>query len=78
IANYKETQLQNVLAGQPVEVAVDALPGRRFQGRVEEIAPMSGNETSLVPTDNATGNFTKIVQRIPVRIEIQPGQAGLE
>ncbi|MGH6774042.1 MULTISPECIES: HlyD family secretion protein [Brucella] len=78
IANYKETQLRNVRAGQPVEVAVDALPGHRFQGRVEQIAPMSGNESSLVPTDNATGNFTKVVQRIPVRIELQPGQADLD
>ncbi|WP_448785062.1 HlyD family secretion protein [Brucella intermedia] len=77
IANYKETQLRNVRAGQPVEVAVDALPGHRFRGRVEQIAPMSGNESSLVPTDNATGNFTKVVQRIPVRIELQPGQADL-
>ncbi|OHV82986.1 secretion protein HlyD [Rhizobium sp. LCM 4573] len=78
IANYKETQLRNVRAGQPVEVAVDALPGHRFQGRVEQIAPMSGNESSLVPTDNATGNFTKVVQRIPVRIELQPEQADLD
>ena len=77
IANYKETQLRNVRAGQPVEVAVDALPGHPFRGRVEQIAPMSGNESSLVPTDNATGNFTKVVQRIPVRIELQPGQADL-
>lgn len=78
IANYKETQLRNVRSGQPVEVAVDALPGHRFQGRVEQIAPMSGNESSLLPTDNATGSFTKVVQRIPVRIELQPGQAGLD
>jgi len=77
IANYKETQLGNVRSGQPVEIAVDALPGHRFQGRVEQIAPMSGNESSLVPTDNATGNFTKVVQRIPVRIELQPGQADI-
>lgn len=78
IANYKETQLRNVRAGQPVEVAIDALPGYRFQGRVEQIAPMSGNESSLIPTDNATGNFTKVVQRIPVRIELEPGQADLD
>ncbi|ERI13637.1 secretion protein HlyD [Ochrobactrum sp. EGD-AQ16] len=77
IANYKETQLKNVRAGQP-EVAIDALPGYRFQGRVEQIAPMSGNESSLIPTDNATGNFTKVVQRIPVRIELEPGQADLD
>lgn len=77
IANYKETQLRNVRAGQPVEVAIDAFPGQSFQGRVEQIAPMSGNESSLLPTDNATGNFTKVVQRIPVRIELRPGQADL-
>lgn len=77
VANYKETQLRNVREGQPVEIKVDALPGHRFQGRVEQIAPMSGNESSLVPTDNATGNFTKVVQRIPVRIELQPEQADL-
>ncbi|WP_207488561.1 HlyD family secretion protein [Brucella pituitosa] len=77
-ANYKETQLRNVRAGQPAEITVDALPGYRFQGRVEQIAPMSGNESSLVPTDNATGNFTKVVQRIPVRIELEPGQTDLD
>ncbi|MEN5249273.1 HlyD family secretion protein [Brucella pseudintermedia] len=75
IANYKETQLKNVRAGQPVNVTVDALPGFHFRGRVDEIAPMSGNESSLIPTDNATGNFTKVVQRIPVRIELDPEQA---
>ncbi len=78
IANYKETQLKNVHAGQPVDVAVDALPGQTFHGRVEQISPMSGNESSLVPTDNATGNFTKVVQRIPLRIELEPGQPDLE
>ncbi|ERI14171.1 hypothetical protein O206_23305 [Ochrobactrum sp. EGD-AQ16] len=78
IANYKETQLRNVQAGQPVDVAVDALPGLGFRGRVEQVAPMSGNESSLVPTDNATGNFTKVVQRIPVRVELDPGQPDLE
>lgn len=78
IANYKETQLRNVQPGQPVEVIVDALPDHRFRGRVEQISPMSGNELSIVPTDNATGNFTKVVQRIPVRIELAPGQSGLD
>lgn len=78
IANYKETQLRNVQPGQPVEVIVDALPDHRFRGRVEQISPMSGNKSSIVPTDNATGNFTKVVQRIPVRIELAPGQSGLD
>lgn len=77
IANYKETQLKNVRAGLPVDITVDALPGYSFRGRVEQVAPMSGNESSLIPTDNATGNFTKVVQRVPVRIELEPGQADL-
>lgn len=78
MANYKETQLAHVRRGQPVEIAVDALPGRRFRGRVGELAPMSGAKSALLPADNASGNFTKVVQRIPVRIELEPGQEGLD
>ncbi|MGE8518724.1 MAG: HlyD family secretion protein [Alcaligenes faecalis] len=78
IANYKETQLARVQPGQPVELFVDGLPGGNWRGRVVEIAPMSGAESSLLPADNASGNFTKVVQRIPVRIELEPGQAQLE
>ncbi|MBE0402492.1 HlyD family secretion protein [Halomonas citrativorans] len=74
IANYKETQLARVRNGHPVELTVDALPGIKLHGRVAEIAPMSGAETALLPADNASGNFTKVVQRIPVRIELEPGQ----
>jgi len=77
VANYKETQLKNVRPGQPAEMTFDALPGHRFYGRVEQIAPMSGNEASQLPTDNATGNFTKVVQRIPVRIALDPAQNDL-
>ncbi|MCE8021487.1 HlyD family secretion protein [Halomonas sp. MCCC 1A11036] len=77
IANYKETQLARVMAGQPVELTVDALPGIKLHGRVAEISPMSGAETSLLPADNASGNFTKVVQRIPVRIELDPGQEAI-
>lgn len=77
IANYKETQLAHVQPGQPVVVSVDGLPGRQFRGRVREIAPMSGAESALLPADNASGNFTKVVQRIPVRIELAPGQREL-
>lgn len=62
------------MAGQPVELTVDAFPGVKFRGRVAEISPMSGGETALLPADNASGNFTKVVQRIPVRIELEPGQ----
>jgi membrane fusion protein, multidrug efflux system len=68
LANYKETQLTNVRKGDPVEITVDALPGVTIKGHVEEIAPASGSQFSLLPPDNATGNFTKIVQRIPVKI----------
>ncbi len=78
VANFKETQLTNVQVGQPVSVSVDALPGHMLKARVEQIAPMTGMEASVVPTDNATGNFTKVVQRIPVRIELEPGQPALE
>ncbi len=67
-ANFKETQLASVRAGQPVSISVDAYPDRRLEGRVDSIAPASGSVFSLLPPDNATGNFTKIVQRLPVRI----------
>ncbi|MBX5083265.1 HlyD family secretion protein [Rhizobium lentis] len=68
IANYKETQLTNVRAGQPVEIEVDTFPGRIYHGHVDSLAPASGQEFALLPPDNATGNFTKVVQRIPVKI----------
>ena len=68
VANFKETQLTHVRAGQPVEVEVDGFPGRKLEGRVDSVAPASGLEFALLPPDNATGNFTKIVQRIPVKI----------
>jgi membrane fusion protein (multidrug efflux system) len=67
-ANFKETQIAKLQAGQPVSITVDALPGRMFMGKVESFAPASGSVFSLLPPDNATGNFTKIVQRLPVRI----------
>jgi membrane fusion protein, multidrug efflux system len=69
-ANFKETQLTNVRAGEPVRLRVDTFPGARLQACVESLAPASGLEFSLLPPDNATGNFTKIVQRIPVRIRL--------
>jgi membrane fusion protein (multidrug efflux system) len=68
LANYKETQLTNVRKGDPVEITVDSLPGVTIKGHVEEIAPASGSQFALLPPDNATGNFTKIAQRIPVKI----------
>jgi membrane fusion protein (multidrug efflux system) len=67
-ANYKETQLQRIRPGQPADVAVDAAGGRVYHGVVESIAPASGSQYSLLPPENATGNFTKIVQRVPIRI----------
>ena len=77
-ANYKETQLAHVRPGQPVDISVDGLPGRTLKGHVDSIAPGSGLEFALLPPDNATGNFTKIVQRIPVRISLDdPSTARL-
>ena len=71
-ANFKETQLADIHPGQKVDVSVDALGGRVVQGTVASIAPASGAQFALLPPDNATGNFTKIVQRVPVRIAISP------
>ena len=70
VANYKETQLTDVHAGQPVDIEVDMFPGKTFHGHVDSLAPASGQEFALLPPDNATGNFTKVVQRIPVRIAL--------
>ena len=70
IANIKETQLANLRVGQPVKFTVDALNDKAYQGRVESISPATGVEFSAITPDNATGNFVKIAQRIPVRIEV--------
>jgi membrane fusion protein, multidrug efflux system len=70
VANFKETQLTDVRAGQAVDIAVDMFPGQLVHGRVDSIAPASGQEFALLPPDNATGNFTKVVQRIPVKIAL--------
>ena len=67
-ANYKETQLTNVKVGDEAEIRVDQFPGQVFHGKVNEIAPASGSQFALLPPDNATGNYTKVVQRIPVKI----------
>jgi membrane fusion protein, multidrug efflux system len=74
VANYKETQLAGVRPGQPVGITVDTYPGVTFSGHVDSIAPASGQEFALLPPDNATGNFTKVVQRIPVKIVLDPGE----
>jgi membrane fusion protein (multidrug efflux system) len=70
IANFKETQLTDVREGQTVDIAVDMFPGQIVHGHVDSIAPASGQEFALLPPDNATGNFTKVVQRIPVKIAL--------
>src|SRR5499427_8743161 len=75
-ANFKETQLARLRPGQPVSVSVDALPGHEINGRIASLSPASGSVFSLLPPDNATGNFTKIVQRLPVRIRVPLGVAG--
>jgi len=77
-ANFKETQTARMLAGQYVRFTIDAVPGKTFEGEVESFAPGSGSEFSLLPFEPATGNFTRIVQRVPVRVHILPGQEGIE
>jgi membrane fusion protein (multidrug efflux system) len=74
VANFKETQLTHVRAGEPVRLSVDSFPGNALRGCVDSLAPASGLEFSLLPPDNATGNFTKIVQRIPVKIRLDSNQ----
>lgn len=69
-ANFRETQLTNIKVGDPAEIRVDVYPGQVFKGRVLEIAPASGSQFALLPPDNATGNFTKVVQRVPVKIAL--------
>jgi membrane fusion protein, multidrug efflux system len=77
-ANFKETQLTNVRVGDTADVRIDTFPNRSFHGKVEQLSPASGSQFALLPPDNATGNFTKIVQRVPVKIVFSPGQAYLD
>lgn len=72
VANFKETQLAKMRAGQKVRMTVDAIPGHVFTGRVDSFSPASGNQFALLPADNSTGNFTKIVQRVPVKVVFDP------
>ena len=74
-ANYKETQVRHMHAGNPATIRVDAFPGVLLNGKVDRVAPASGSQFALLPPDNATGNFTKIVQRVPVKIVLDSGQA---
>jgi membrane fusion protein (multidrug efflux system) len=75
-ANYKETQVLHMHPGDPAIIRVDALPGIILRGKVDYVAPASGSQFALLPPDNATGNFTKIVQRLPVKIVLEPSQAA--
>jgi membrane fusion protein, multidrug efflux system len=77
VANFKETQLTHIQPGQTARIAVDSFPGDDLEGHVESLAPASGLEFALLPPDNATGNFTKIVQRVPVKIVLAPDKALL-
>jgi len=77
-ANLKETQLANVRVRDHAEFTVDAYPGEKFEGRVESLSPATGAKFALLPPDNATGNFTKVVQRVPVKIAVeQPSGTAL-
>jgi membrane fusion protein, multidrug efflux system len=75
-ANFKETQLARMTSGQRVMIELDAFPGRVFPGQVESLSPASGAQFALLPPDNATGNFTRIVQRVPVKIKFDPDTFG--
>jgi membrane fusion protein (multidrug efflux system) len=77
IANFKETQLTNMHVGEMAVIEADAFPGRKFRGKIESLSPATGSSFSLLPPDNSTGNFVKIVQRIPVRIKLIDKPADL-
>jgi membrane fusion protein, multidrug efflux system len=77
-ANFKETQLTNMRVGDSADVRIDTFPGRVFHGKVKQLSPASGSQFALLPPDNATGNFTKVVQRVPVKIVFSPGQSYLD
>ena len=77
-ANYRETQLTHIKVGDPAEITVDTFPGQKLRGKVLEIAPASGSQFALLPPDNATGNFTKVVQRVPVKIALDPSSLSAQ
>jgi membrane fusion protein (multidrug efflux system) len=77
-ANFKETQLTNLRVGDTADVRIDTFPNRVFRGKVEQLSPASGSQFALLPPDNATGNFTKVVQRVPVKIVFFSGQPYLD
>jgi membrane fusion protein (multidrug efflux system) len=78
VANFKETQLALMRVGQRATISVDALPGRHWKGRVQAIAPASGSQFALLPPDNASGNYTKVVQRVPVKITLDAENTDFE
>ncbi|WP_207515673.1 HlyD family secretion protein [Longitalea luteola] len=73
IANFKETQVNGMYAGQPVQIEADAIPGKTYSGKIEAISASTGSKFSLLPADNSTGNFVKIIQRVPVKIIFDKG-----
>jgi len=77
-ANFKETQLTNMRVGNSTDVRIDTFPNRVFHGKVDQLSPASGSQFALLPPDNATGNFTRVVQRVPVKIVLFPGQSDLD
>ncbi len=77
-ANFKETQLTNMRVGDTADIRIDTFPNRVFHGKVEQLSPASGSQFALLPPDNATGNFTKVVQRVPIKIVLFPGQPYLD
>ena len=76
-ANFKETQLDKMKVGQKVDIIVDAFPGKPLKGSVYSFAPATGAKFSLLPPDNATGNYVKVVQRVPVKIKIEASKEDL-
>jgi membrane fusion protein (multidrug efflux system) len=78
VANFKETQLARIHAGLAVDVTIDALPGVALHGTIDSISPASGAQFALLPPDNATGNFTKVVQRVAVKITLDAGSEAEE
>jgi membrane fusion protein, multidrug efflux system len=77
-ANFKETQLTHMRVGDSADIRVDTFPNRTFRGKVEQLSPASGSQFALLPPDNATGNFTKVVQRVPVKVVFAAGQPNLD
>src|ERR1700744_107427 len=77
-ANFKETQLTNMRVGDPADIRIDTFRNRTFEGKVEQLSPASGSQFALLPPDNATGNYTKVVQRVPIKIVFFPGQPYLD